>query len=129
MTEPKIEGVEIHHMVIIMAGQVDRDLVDLGGVFIKHNDLYKWSLDVVRSWTDYFPSESITIIKCELDQDAETFPPEEYEYSLTKENILEGVTADAYVGGEFENQVVGIFLKARLLEEDKTIYIKVSEEE
>lgn len=110
MKNPKIEGVEILGLTVVLYGEVtDDEEVDLGAVTISR-DGREYILDVVQS-TRVF-EDGFTTIETDLKEDVETF--DECPYDITDEDLMEDdVNVSFFIGGDFSATIEHMTLFVR----------------
>jgi hypothetical protein len=96
-----IEGINIHNLEVVLVGDVDRNLIDIGALTLSAEGR-EFILDVSQSYSDGVETtgDGTTRITCDLEVDEETFS--ECKYDFTKEDLLNGYDRDMtlFLGSE-----------------------------
>lgn len=97
MSNPKIDGVEILGVTVVLYGErTDDDEIDLGSVTISR-DGREYMLDVCQSYTKI--DGGFTTIETDLERDDELF--EDCTYDITSTDLMSSdLLVSLYIGGD-----------------------------
>jgi len=107
MSNPRINGVEILGVTIVLYGEIEpTETVDLGALTIKRGNR-EYILDVVQSYRNF--EGGFTTIKTDLEKDEETFA--ECPYDITASDLMSNdLNIDFFIDGDFSANIEHITL-------------------
>jgi hypothetical protein len=110
-----MEGVNIHNIEIVLKGDVNRDIVDIGALTLSA-DGREYMMDVIQSYSQGvdLTGDNTTRITCELEEKPDRDVFEDCKFDFTKEDLLDADCHEKmmtlYVGGDEDFEVESISL-------------------
>ncbi len=106
----EIDSVEILSLEIELYGEATNTTeIDLGALYLSC-DGREYVLDVVQSYRTI--EGGFTHIRCDLERDDDTFPPEDHKYDLKNVDLLVGnVDASFYISSELPIEGITLFVR------------------
>jgi hypothetical protein len=110
MSNPKIDGVEILGVTVVLYGEIEEnEHVDLGALTIKRGNR-EYILDVVQSYRKF--EGGFTTIETDLEKDEDTF--DECPYDITSEDLMsDDLDIEFFIDGDFSANIEYITLFVR----------------
>jgi len=107
MSNPKIDGVEILGVTVVLYGEIEEnEHVDLGALTIKRGNR-EYILDVVQSYRKF--EGGFTTIETDLEKDEDTFG--ECPYNITASDLMSNdLNIDFFIDGDFSANIEHITL-------------------
>ena len=110
MSNPKIDGVEILGVTVVLYGEIEEnETVDLGALTIKR-DGREYILDVVQSYKEF--KGGFTTIETDLEKDEDTFG--DCPYDITSTDLMsDDLDIEFFIDGDFSANIEHITLFVR----------------